>query len=70
MQFKLQLCRDIRGGVIGRREAQRTYSVSANLIQFWLTQFDRGELNGEEGEASVIAEYEAASRRWSARSAS
>lgn len=25
----------------------------------WLTQFDRGELNDEEAEASIIAEYEA-----------
>lgn len=57
--FKLQLCQDIRNGVIRRRDAQRTYSVSANLIQLWLTQFDRGELNDEEAEASVIAEYEA-----------
>ncbi|SIR40365.1 Transposase and inactivated derivatives [Rhizobium sp. RU35A] len=57
--FKLQLCQDIRNGVIGRRDAQRTYGVSANLIQLWLTQFDRGELNDEEAEASVIAEYEA-----------
>ena len=38
--FKLQLCQDIRSGIIGRRDAQRTYSVSANLIQFWLTQFE------------------------------
>lgn len=57
--FKLQLCQDIRGGVIGRRDAQRTYGVSANLIQLWLTQFDRGELSDEEAEASVIVEYEA-----------
>jgi hypothetical protein len=56
---KLQLCQDIRNGIIGRRDTQRTYSVSANLIQLWLTQFDRGELNDEEAEASVIAEYEA-----------
>jgi len=56
--FKLQLCQDIRNGVVGRREAQKTYGVSANLIQLWLTQFDRGELNNEEAEASVIAEYE------------
>jgi hypothetical protein len=55
----LQLCQDIRGGVIGRRDAQCTYGVSANLIQLWLMQFDRGELNDEEAEASVIAEYEA-----------
>ena len=56
--FKLQLCQDIRSGVIGRRDAQRTYGVSANLIQLWLTHFDRGELNDEAAEASVIAEYE------------
>lgn len=36
--FKLQLCQDIRNGVIGLRDAQRTYGVSANLIQLWLTQ--------------------------------
>lgn len=56
--FKLQLCQDIRAGVIGRRDAQRKYTISANLIQLWLTQFDRGELTNEEAEASVIAEYE------------
>ena len=52
--FSLQLCQDIRNGIIGRRHAQRSYSVSANRIQLWLTQIDRGELNDEE--ASVIAE--------------
>ncbi|WP_234665159.1 MULTISPECIES: methyl-accepting chemotaxis protein [Rhizobium/Agrobacterium group] len=40
----MQLCQDIRNGVTGRRDAQRTYCVSANLIQLWLTQFDRGDL--------------------------
>jgi hypothetical protein len=34
-------------------------ALSANLKQLWLTQFDRDELNDEEAEASVIAEYEA-----------
>jgi hypothetical protein len=29
------------------------------IIQLWLTQFDRGELNDEEAEANVIGEYEA-----------
>ena len=57
--FKLQLCQDIRAGVLGRRDAQRSHNLSANLIQLWLTQFDRGELNDEEAEASVIVEYEA-----------
>jgi transposase-like protein len=56
--FKLQLCQDIRSGIIGRRDAQRSHDISANLIQLWLTQFDRGELTSEEAEASVIAEYE------------
>ncbi len=58
-QFKLQLCHDIRSGALGRNEARRKYSVSSNLIQLWLTQYDRGELNGEEIEASVLTDYEA-----------
>jgi len=57
-QFKLQLCNDIRSGTLGRREAQKTYRLSANLIQLWLTQFDRGELNAEEVEADLVVEYE------------
>jgi len=58
-QFKLQLCHDIRSGTLGRRDAQQKYTLSANLIQMWLTQFDRGELSNEEAEASVVADYEA-----------
>ena len=58
-QFKLQLCHDIRSGTIGRKEAQRKYSLSANLVHLWLTQYDRGELDGEEVEAAVLTEYEA-----------
>ena len=57
-QFKLQLCQDIRSGAIGRKEAQRKYTLSANLVQLWLTQYDRGELDLEEAEASVLADYE------------
>ena len=41
-QFKLQLCQDIRSAVLGRRDAQKKYSLSANLIQLWLTQFNHG----------------------------
>ena len=44
MPLRLQLCQDIRAGVLGRRDAQRSHNLSANLIQLWLTQFDRGEL--------------------------
>ena len=58
-QFKLQLCREIRSGSIGRRDAQTKYSLSANLIQPWLTQFDRGELTGEDVEATLVNDCEA-----------
>jgi transposase len=58
-QFKLQLCHDIRAGTIGRKEAQRKYALSANLVHLWLTQFDRGELDAEEVEATLAIEYEA-----------
>lgn len=60
--FKLQLCQEIRSGGLGRREAQEKYSLSDNLIQLWRTQYDRGELDGEEVEeveATVLADYEA-----------
>lgn len=40
-RFKLQLCQDIRSGVLAPREAQKMYSLSASLIQLWLTLFDR-----------------------------
>lgn len=58
-QFKLQICQEIRSGSLGRREAQKAYRLSANLIQYWLTLFDRGELSNEEVEAAKAAEYEA-----------
>src|SRR5260364_286129 len=56
-QFKLPLCADIRNGKIGRREAQRTYQILANLIQLWLSQYDRGELNVDGAAASAIWEF-------------
>lgn len=40
--FKLRLCQDTRTGALGRRDAQRSHNLSANLIQLWLTQYDRG----------------------------
>jgi transposase len=69
-EFKLQLCTDIRDGNLGRREAQKTCQISANLIQLWLAQHDRGELNAEEAAASTMAEYEAKSQLSSAKLAS
>jgi transposase len=32
-QFKMQHCGDIRAGTLGRRDAQKKYALSANLIQ-------------------------------------
>jgi transposase-like protein len=58
-EFKHQLCADIRAGKIGRREALRAYGLSANLVQMWLTQYDRGDLNEDVAAASVVAECEA-----------
>lgn len=40
--FKLQLCQEIRAGVIGRRAAQRSHNLSANLLQLWLTEVSTG----------------------------
>jgi transposase-like protein len=59
LEFKLQLCQEVRSGAIGRSEARRKYNLSSNLMQIWLTQYDRGELKVEEVEASMINEYEA-----------
>jgi len=58
-RFKMQLCTDIRDGKLGRREAQKTYLISANLIQLWLSQYDCGEFDQDEAAASTMAEYEA-----------
>lgn len=57
--FKLQVCTDIRTGKISRPETGKLYSLSANLIQHWLVQYDRGELTGEEVGAADAADYEA-----------
>lgn len=57
--FRLQVSNDIHQCAIGRREAQKHYRLSANLIRLWLTRYDQGELAIDEAEADTIAEYEA-----------
>ena len=42
-----------------RRGVQEKYNLSANLVQHWLSLYDRGELVSEEAEAAVIVEYQA-----------
>jgi len=39
-EFKRKVCTEIRSGALGRREAQRTYRLSDNLIQAWLARFN------------------------------
>jgi transposase len=38
--FKEQVCRELRTGQIGRREAQQRYGLSDNLIHQWLHRYD------------------------------
>lgn len=57
--FKLQVCSDIRSGTMTRSEARRQHPLSSNLIQLWLTQYDRGELQDEDGAAETLVQYEA-----------
>ena len=57
-QFKVQLCSDIRAGVISRSEAQRQHRLSGQLMTLWLGQFDRGELSEERAEPSLADERE------------
>jgi transposase-like protein len=57
-QFKVQLCSDIRSGVISRSEAQRKHRLSGQLMTLWLGQFDRGELSQELAEPALEDERE------------
>jgi transposase len=62
-EFKLQLCQDIRSGKLGRRDAQKKFSLSDNLIHLWLAQYDRDQLHGgsvqPHVQAHVLAECQA-----------
>lgn len=39
-EFKRKVCAEIRSGALGRREAQRLYGLSDNLIHAWLAHYD------------------------------
>jgi transposase-like protein len=58
-EFKHQLCVDIRGGKSGRWKPMGAHGLSANLLQLWLSQYDRGDLNEQVAAATIVAEYEA-----------
>ena len=58
-EFKLQLCADVRAGIIGRREAERTHRLSSSLLATWLKRFDAGLLSqGEEPVGRIADVYE------------
>ena len=57
-QFRVQLCSDIRSGVITRSEAQRKHRLSGQLMTLWLGQFDRGELSQKVAEPTLEDERE------------
>jgi transposase-like protein len=52
-QFRVQLCSDIRSGVVTRSQAQRKHRLSGQMLTLWLSQFDRGELSGDVIEPSL-----------------
>jgi transposase-like protein len=61
-EFKRQVCTEIRSGALGRREAQRKYRISDNLLQLWLAQYDADALasvrgaSGGDGSAHAACE--------------
>ena len=46
-EFKLHVCSEIRSGRLGRRDAQKKYRLSDNLLQHWLAKFDLQSLQRE-----------------------
>jgi transposase len=57
--FKLQVCSEIRSGRLGRRDAQKKYKLSDNLIQHWLAKFDLQALQGHAAPAEALDAYQA-----------
>jgi transposase len=53
-EFKLQVCSEIRSGQLGRRDAQKKYKLSDNLIQQWLAKYDLQTLQGRVEKADSL----------------
>jgi transposase-like protein len=58
-EFKLRLCREIRSGQLGRRDAQKKFSLSDNLIHRWLAQYDSEQLQTPVTDRDSLADCEA-----------
>lgn len=75
LQFKIQICNDVRSGKLARRETLKTNNLSANLMSMRLGQFDRRELDREDAAASMpphqrLQSMKCTSPLWSERSGS
>ena len=55
----MQLCQEIRSGGLGRRDAQKKYKLSDNLIHLWLARYDGDRSHVSKSEAQQLAECEA-----------
>jgi transposase len=64
-EFRPQVVLDFLEGREWMRELARRHSLSQNLIRLWV---QKGELTDEVVDAVRIAEYEARSPSWNARS--
>jgi len=58
-QFKVQVCADIRSGVLGWRESARHYGIDLSTIGHWLKRYGPKEREMTDNEKSLINEYEA-----------
>jgi transposase len=58
-QFKVQVCTDIRLGVMGWRESARHYELDVTTIGHWLKRYGPEERTMSDNERKLISEYEA-----------
>lgn len=58
-EFKVQVCTDIRTGVMGWRESARHYGLDLATIGHWLKRYGIEECSMTDNEKKLIAEYEA-----------
>lgn len=54
-QLKLQVCQEIQSGALRICDAQRKYSVSRGVIQYWLAKHEHGEM--DEITAAALADF-------------
>ncbi|NJN36660.1 MAG: transposase [Nitrospiraceae bacterium] len=58
-EFRVQVCTDIRTGVMGWRESARHYELDVTTIGHWLKRYGIEERTMTDNEKKLITEYEA-----------